>query len=158
MRREETQRRKDLHLLLISGNCNSAQGRVNTLARVVDRDQHTKSTRQHEKYFYCNLVFQRKDSKSTMFMYGRKKIGMLLTTKMEIMNAWKFSVKETRKKKSPSFRFQRVKVPNKFSTIRNGSCKIAKVPYKFPSSLERQNFGIKFPKSRERFSCYIGNK
>ena len=41
-----------------------------------------------------------------MFMYGRKEIGMLLTTNMEIMNVWKFLVKEMHKKSPqvPDFR------------------------------------------------------
>ena len=56
-----------------------------------------------------------------MNMYGHEEIGMLLTTHVMIMNVWKLRLKETRKKKLPSSRSQRVKVPNKFPTIRNGS-------------------------------------
>ena len=41
-----------------------------------------------------------------MYMYGHEEIGMLLTTSVVIINAWKFLVKKMRKKgpQVPDFR------------------------------------------------------
>ena len=40
-----------------------------------------------QKRLVLQLSFLEKNSKSTMYMYGHKAIGMLLTTNMSIMNA-----------------------------------------------------------------------
>ena len=74
-------------------------------------------------------------------MYGHDEIGMPLTTHVVIVNVWKLTMKETHKIKFPSSQFERVKVPNKFPTIQNGShwiCESSLQVPKFPRTSKLQ--------------------